>query len=124
MKNKFRTSLKILFVWFVISLGIILCATLLANFGVISIQAGTITIFIIALLIFFILGFLTGNGLEKNGLFNSLILSFIVMILLLMLWFLGFNQVINFKLILRFVILMLTSGLGGVIGVNFKPIIK
>lgn len=81
----------------------------------------TIT-FIMGVLAFFILGFFTGNTAQKNGLLEGLIAALIIILITLII-----NCFVQVPFVARSfvkVVAYITSAsLGGIIGVNFRPIL-
>ncbi len=68
----------------------------------------------------FIGGYKVGNNANKKGYIEGIKLSLIVIILLFMFSYLGFNASFNISLILYYIILIISSMLGAMIGINKK----
>ena len=68
----------------------------------------------------FIGGYKVGNNANKKGYIEGIKLSLIVIVLLFMLSYLGFNASFNISLILYYIILIISSMLGAMIGINKK----
>lgn len=79
--------------------------------------------FIIGIFCFFFLGLISGNIAQKNGLLEGLISALIVILVVLIINFIV-RVDFNFKTFIKIVTYLLASSFGGVIGVNFRPIIK
>jgi putative membrane protein (TIGR04086 family) len=73
-------------------------------------------------LAFFILGFLAGNTAQKNGLLEGLIAASIIILITLVINF--FVQVpFIARSFIKTVAYLSAAALGGILGVNFKPLI-
>jgi putative membrane protein (TIGR04086 family) len=68
----------------------------------------------------FIGGYKVGNSTNKKGYIEGIKLSLIVIVLLFMFSYLGFNASFNISLILYYIILIISSMLGAMIGINKK----
>ena len=68
----------------------------------------------------FIGGYKVGNSVNKKGYIEGIKLSLIVIVLLFMFSYLGFNASFNISLILYYIILIISSMLGAMIGINKK----
>lgn len=79
--------------------------------------------FILGIIAFLLLGLISGNIAQKNGLLEGLI-SALIIILIALLINLFARVDFNFRTFLKCVTYLTASSLGGVIGVNFKPIKK
>lgn len=125
MKTAFKKAFFVyLFFLIILSLFTIIYA-LLIYFGKVdsnmkSFNTGT---FIVGIVCFFILGLISGNIAQKNGLLEGLV-SALFIILLTLIINLFVKVSFEFRTFLKCVTFLLSSSLGGVIGVNFKPIIK
>ena len=122
------TSLKknffILLIWLIISLIIIAISSIIVIYKVIDISDKSPYVYGCGILLFLILGFLTGNIKQKKGLINGIIGGLVVTVILVLIQFLGFEAKVTLGLITRYIVFILSSGLGGIFGVNFKPILK
>ena len=76
--------------------------------------------FIIGIICFFILGLVSANLAQKNGLLEGLV-SALVIVLLTLLINLIVQVPFSFRTFIKCVTYLVSSSLGGVIGVNFKP---
>lgn len=124
MMNGFKTNMVILAIWSLISLGLIFVLSMLIFFNVINAGKIDLFIFLTSIIVFVILGFLSGNIKNKSGLVNGVLLStFVVLVLIIVSIFVS-SISLQFSHIVRFIIMVLSSGLGGIIGVNFKPLVK
>lgn len=82
----------------------------------------TIT-FIMGILSFFLLGLVSANIAQKNGLLEGLVSAlFIILITLLVNLFIKVD--FNFRTFIKTVTYLVASSLGGVLGVNFRPFVK
>lgn len=68
----------------------------------------------------FIGGYKVGNNANKKGYIEGIKLSLIVIAILFMFSYLGFNASFNISLILYYIILIISSMLGAMIGINKK----
>ena len=68
----------------------------------------------------FIGGYKVGNNANKKGYIEGIKLSLIVIVLLFMFAYLGFNASFSISLILYYIILIISSMLGAMIGINKK----
>lgn len=119
-----KKNLSILLIWLIISLIIIFISSIFIYFKVINVSDKSIYIFICGILIFIILGFLNGNIKQNKGLLNGMLSALIVVLILFLIHLLGFEEKFSFDLFIKYVVFILSSGLGGIFGVNFKPIVK
>lgn len=126
MLLNFKKNIVILLIWLFISLIIAIISTILAVMRVVDINNPdkSIYIFICAIVCFIILGFLSGNIHQKKGLYNSISLSIFVIIIFSLINYLGFEDKYSYQILPKYFALVLSSGLGGVFGVNFKSLIK
>lgn len=68
----------------------------------------------------FIGGYKVGNNANKKGYIEGIKLSLIVIAILFMFSYLGFNASFSISLILYYIILIISSMLGAMIGINKK----
>lgn len=68
----------------------------------------------------FIGGYKVGNNANKKGYIEGIKLSLIVIVILFMFSYLGFNASFSISLILYYIILIISSMLGAMIGINKK----
>lgn len=68
----------------------------------------------------FIGGYKVGNNANKKGYIEGIKLSLIIILILFMFSYLGFNTSLNISLILYYIILIISSMLGAMIGINKK----
>ena len=68
----------------------------------------------------FIGGYKVGNSANKKGYIEGIKLSLIVIVILFMFSYLGFNASFSISLILYYIILIISSMLGAMIGINKK----
>lgn len=89
-----------------------------ANSNVGSFNAIT---FIMGVLAFFILGLLSGNSAQKNGLLEGLIAALIIILITLIINFFVQVPFIG-RSFVKTVSYITAASLGGILGVNFRPI--
>lgn len=68
----------------------------------------------------FIGGYKVGNSANKKGYIEGIKLSLIIIVMLFMFSYLGFNVTFNVSLILYYIILIISSMLGAMVGINKK----
>lgn len=119
-----KKNLSILLIWLILTLIIIFISSLFIYFEVVNVSNKSIYIFICGLIIFIILGFLNGNIKREKGLLNGMLSALIVVVVLFLIQLLGFEEKFSFDLFIKYLVFILSSGLGGIFGVNFKPIVK
>ena len=68
----------------------------------------------------FIGGYKVGNSANKKGYIEGIKLSLIIIVMLFMFSYLGFNVTFNVSLILYYIILIISSTLGAMVGINKK----
>ncbi len=122
--NSFKKNLSILLIWLILALIIISISSILVYFNVIKVGEKSFYLYFCSILLFLILGFLSGNIKQKKGLVNGIMYSIFVIIILMLIQILGFEEKLSLNLTAKYVVLILSSGLGGIFGVNFKPVIK
>lgn len=93
--------------------------TIFIYFG--NIKVNNLILYLIGLASFFILGFLSGNFLNKNGLLIGFINGGILILFMLIIRNFKIN---NFKEVIKYLTYLLISATGGLIGLNFKPLIS
>ncbi|XMB66532.1 TIGR04086 family membrane protein [Mycoplasmatota bacterium zrk1] len=109
-----------LLIFFIFALLVVLTAvsyTLIIFNKEISMDSINTTVLILSIILFMILGLLVGAVKKRNGLRNGFIYGFIIALFLFLYSFLG-NDEFSFHQLIRYLILLLSSSLGGVIGVN------
>ncbi|HHU55628.1 MAG TPA: TIGR04086 family membrane protein [Acholeplasmataceae bacterium] len=125
MKTTFRKAFFI-YLFFLIILSLFtLIYSLLIYFGKINsnMKSFNTSTFIIGIVCFFLLGFISGNVAQKNGLLEGLVAAlFIILITLIINLFVKVD--FNFRTFVKVVTFLVSSSLGGVIGVNFRPFLN
>ncbi|NLG81712.1 MAG: TIGR04086 family membrane protein [Bacilli bacterium] len=119
-----KRDLFIILVWFIISLIILTISTILVYTQVINISGRSVFLFINGVLLFLILGFLVGNIKQKKGLVSGVLYGIIIVIILMLIQVLGFEDKLTLNLLSKYLVFILSTGVGGSLGVNFKPIVK
>lgn len=116
IKNKITTLL-----FFIIILSITsLVYTILLYFNVVSTDKNTIkiTCYIIGLFLFFILGIISTIKENKNGWLKGLSASIFILLIALLINLCTHS--FNFTLLIKYFSYILTSSIGGIIGINIK----
>lgn len=106
------------FLLVVVSFAIIL--TIFNYYDIITNKPFKVIKVLIPSLALFIGGYKVGNNANKKGYIEGIKLSLIVILLLFMFSYLGFNTSFNISLILYYIILIISSMLGAMIGINKK----
>jgi putative membrane protein (TIGR04086 family) len=100
---------------------LVLVTTAIYNFTIYNkdVSMGSINTatFILSIVLFMIFGLMVGRMAGKNGLRNGLLYGLGVVVILALFSFLG-NDKFQLRQVLRYLILLLSSGFGGTIGVN------
>lgn len=86
-----------------------------------SINSINITTLIIGIISFFILGFISANNHQKKGILTGLFASLFIIAIVLIINILS-KENLEFKSYLKYLLLILSSSFGGMIGVNIKPL--
>ena len=120
----FKKNISILLIWLLLSFIIILISAIFVYAKIINLSDKPIYIFLLGILIFIILGFLSGNIKQNKGLLNGVVQAFILVVLLFFIHLLGSDNKFSFDLTVKYLIYILSAGFGGIIGVNFKPLVK
>ncbi len=97
----------------------LLVITTLAHFNVIGYKTVSLISFIYVIALFMFNGFILGKNSERKGYLSGLIIGLLnlTLILILAMIFRSFPEV---KSLIYFIILLLSSTLGGMFGINFK----
>lgn len=125
MNSKIKSKLFAYLIFFII---VSICASiysLLIYYNKVdsNIKSFNIYTFIIGIFCFFILGFVSGNVADKNGLLEGLIAALVIILIALVINF--FIQVpFITKSFIKIVSYISSSSLGGIIGVNLKSPFK
>lgn len=120
--SNLRLNLIIIALGSLITLFLLVILNLIIHFRTFSDSQINLITFIASLIIFLCIGFISGNIKSKSGLVNGVSFSLILVLIFVIIGLV--NQTLNFSHIIRYIIMILAGGLGGVIGVNFKPMIK
>ncbi len=126
MKMTTKKILSSTLIWFAFSIIIVLVCTSLFKFNIVSGNPKSFSLysFFSSILIFLFLGFVSGNIHNKKGIFIGLAYALIVLSIVHIFMFLAYNQFFLGKNFIKVIIQITASMLGGILGVNFKPIIK
>ncbi len=120
----FKKNIMILLIWLILCLIIISISAILVYFKLINVTPNSLYIFLCGLIVFLLLGFLSGNIKGNKGLHSGITFSVFILIILLLIQFLGFETKFSLSIFTKYVIFLLTGGLGGILGVNFKPMVN
>jgi len=116
---KLINYLKFISIFLILELMITFIMSLLNLIGVNS-GITTITMFVCNLLLFFILNFLNAFKCKKKGFLEGIILGLIFIILMIIIKIILFSNNFSISNFIYFIILFITSILGGMFGVNKK----
>ena len=106
--------------YFLMSLIIyLLIMTIFASLNVMSYKLISIMSFIYTILIFTFFGFKLARNTNKRGFLSGIFMG-LANIFLMLLLSLIFNVSLDFKVIIYYLILIISSTLGGIVGINFK----
>ena len=98
---------------------IIIIPIFLTIFNLFKIETNKIIVIIIGAILMFIIGLLMGKKSESKGYLNGLLLS-VISILILVLLSLVFRFSLNINSLIYYVILILSTVIGSVLGINKK----
>ena len=98
---------------------LIIIPAFLTIFNLLNINSSRILIIIIGSIMMLVVGFMTGKSSNNKGYLNGLIVS-IISILLLLLFSLLFRFKLNINSLIYYVILVVSTTLGSMIGINIK----
>lgn len=117
--NKLINYLKFISIFLILELMITFIVSLLNLFGINS-GISAIIMLICNLLIFFILNYLNAFKLKKKGFLEGMLLGFIFIILMFIIKIILFDNSFSISSFIYYLILFITSILGGMFGVNKK----
>lgn len=120
MNNNIKTYLKAIgyFVLIIIVLATIL--TIFNYYDIITNKLFKVIKVLIPAFALFIGGYKVGKNANKRGYIEGIKLSLIIILILFMFSYLGFNASFNISLILYYIILIISSMLGAMLGINKK----
>ena len=98
---------------------LIIIPAFLTIFNLLKINTSRILIIIIGSILMLIVGFITGKSSNSKGYLNGLIIS-IISIIILILLSLIFSFKLNINSLIYYVILVISTTLGSMIGINIK----
>jgi len=98
---------------------IVIIPIFLTIFNLFKIETNKIIVIIIGAILMFIIGLLMGKKSESRGYLNGLLLS-VISILILVLLSLIFRFSLNINSLIYYVILILSTVIGSVLGINKK----
>ncbi len=117
--NKLINYLKFIAIFLILELLFTFVVSLLNLLGLNS-GITTIIIFILNILLFFILSLINASKVKKKGFLEGIILGLIFIILMILIKIILFDNTFNLSTFIYYLILLLTSLFGGMIGVNKK----
>lgn len=98
---------------------LIIIPLFLTIFNLFKLQTNKIIIIIIGSILMFFMGFILGKKIQKNGYLNGLLLS-VFSILILLILSLIFKYNLNINTLIYYVILVISTTFGSMIGINKK----
>ena len=117
--NKLINYLKFIAIFLILELLFTFIVSLLNLLGLNS-GITTIIIFILNILLFFILSLINASKVKKKGFLEGIILGLIFIVLMVLIKIILFENTFNLSTFIYYLILLLTSLFGGMIGVNKK----
>lgn len=119
--NRLINYLKFISIFLIMELAITFIMSLLNLLGV---QSGitSLIIFIFNIILIFILSFINAKKKTKNGYLEGLFLGLIFIFIMILIKFILFNSNFNIATILYYLILIITSIIGGMFGINKKEV--
>lgn len=117
--KKTLNYLKFVSIFLIIELMLTFIMSLLNLLGVNS-GITTIILFICNILLFFILNFINAHNHKKKGFLEGIILGLIFIVLMILIKILLFDASFKIATFIYYIILFITSILGGMFGVNKK----
>ena len=117
--NKFKKYLKPILYFYTIFLIYLIIITTLNYFNIVNYKTLSLISFIMIILLFLLLGFITALKSDKKGYINGLIIgAFNIVLFLFLAFILGTHP--KFNIGIYFLILILSSTIGGMFGINYK----
>ena len=117
--KKLVNYLKFIGIFLIIELAITFIMSLLNLLGISS-GITSLIIFIFNIILFFILNFLNAKKTIKRGFLEGLILGLIFISIMFLIKIVLFDNSFNIATIIYYIILLVTSVLGGMFGINKK----
>lgn len=119
--NRLINYLKFISIFLIMELAITFIMSLLNLLGV---QSGitSLILFIFNIILIFILSFINAKKKTKNGYLEGLFLGLIFIFIMILIKFILFNSNFNIATILYYLILIITSIIGGMFGINKKEV--
>ena len=119
--NRLINYLKFISIFLIMELAITFIMSLLNLLGV---QSGitSLIIFIFNIILIFILSFINAKKKTKNGYLEGLLLGIIFIFIMILIKLILFNSNFNIATILYYLILIITSIIGGMFGINKKEV--
>lgn len=103
-----------------ITLSLLLFITIFSYFNIINEKTTNIFLLISSIIAIFVGGLIIGKNSNKKGWLEGLKLSIIIIILYLLFSFLGLNYHFKISNFIYYLILVISSSLGSMIGINKK----
>ena len=117
--EKLKNHLKSLSYFYGGLLIYLIIITIFNHFNWFSQQAVSIISFVVVIFLFMFLGFYTARKSEKKGYINGLIIGGVNIVMFLLLTLI-FGEKIKLTTSIYFVILLLSSTVGGMFGINYR----
>ena len=98
---------------------IVIIPAFLTIFNLFKLNTSRITIIIVGAIMMLIIGFITGKNSNSKGYLNGLLIS-VISIIILLIFSLIFRFKLNINSLLYYVVLVISTTLGSMIGINKK----
>lgn len=116
---KIKKYIKPIIYFYITLLSYLVIITTLNYFNIINYKTVSLISFIVVILLFMMVGFLSALKSNKKGYVNGLIIGgFNIILFLFLAFILGSNPKLN--VLIYFLILLLSSTIGGMFGINYK----
>ena len=97
----------------------LMIVTLFASINVLNYKSVSVISFIYTIILFMIMGFRLARKLDKRGYLSGFLMGTINIVLMFLISIL-FNTPLDFKILTYYLVLILSSIFGGMLGINFK----
>ena len=117
--EKIKKYIKPIIYFYMILLTYLVIITTLNYFNVIGYKTVSLISFIVTIILFIAIGFMTALKSDKKGYINGLVIGgFNIVLFLFLAFILGAHPKLNIGI--YFLILLLSSTIGGMFGINYK----
>ncbi len=117
--EKIKKYIKPIIYFYITLLSYLIIITTLNYFNIVNYKTVSLISFIVTILLFMMVGFMSALRSNKKGYINGLIVGgFNIILFLFLAFILGTNPKLN--IVIYFLILLLSSTIGGMFGINYK----